>query len=55
VKNIKDSRYQRPETAGIASLIAGIALTSADDDERLARASATFDELYEAFSRRRSA
>jgi hypothetical protein len=53
--DIKDSRYQRPETAGIASLIAGIALTSADDDERLARASATFDELYEAFSRRRSA
>jgi hypothetical protein len=51
--DIKDERYQRPETAGVASLVAGIALASADDDERLARASAAFDQLYEAFSRRR--
>ena len=51
--DIKDERYRRPETAGVASLVAGIALTSADDDERLARASATFDQLYEVFSRRR--
>jgi hypothetical protein len=52
--DIKDERYQRPETAGVASLVAGIALTSADDDERLVRASAAFDQLYEAFARRRS-
>lgn len=51
--DIKDERYQRPETAGVASLVAGIALTSADDDERLARASAAFDQLYEVFARRR--
>lgn len=51
--DIKDERYQRPETAGVASLVAGIALTSADDDERLARASAAFDQLYEVFSRKR--
>src|SRR6185312_678083 len=51
--DIKDERYQRPETAGVASLVAGIALTSADDDERLARASAALDQLYEVFARRR--
>ncbi|HEX6838949.1 MAG TPA: chromate resistance protein ChrB domain-containing protein [Polyangia bacterium] len=51
--DIKDERYQRPETAGIASLVAGIALTSADDDERLARASAALDQLYEVFARKR--
>ena len=51
--DIKDERYERAETAGVASLVAGIALTSADDDERLARASAAFDQLYEVFSRKR--
>jgi hypothetical protein len=51
--DIKDERYQRAETAGIASLVAGIALTSADDDERLARASAAFDQFYEVFARKR--
>jgi hypothetical protein len=53
--DIKDDRYQRPETAGVASLVAGIALTSADDDERLARAGAAFDQLYEVFARKRGA
>jgi len=51
--DIKDDRYQRPETAGVASMVAGIALTSADDDERLSRASAAFDQLYEVFARKR--
>lgn len=51
--DIKDERYQRAETAGVASLVAGIALTSADDDERLARASAALDQLYEVFARKR--
>jgi hypothetical protein len=51
--DIKDERYQRPETAGVASLVAGIALTSAADDERLARASAALDQLYEVFARKR--
>jgi hypothetical protein len=52
--DIKDDRYRRPETAGIASLVAGIALTSQDDDERLAGARNAFDQLYEVFSRRRA-
>jgi hypothetical protein len=52
--DIKDEKFGRPEVAGVASLVAGIALTSNDDDERLARASALFDQLYGAFSRRRT-
>jgi hypothetical protein len=51
--DIKDDRHQRPETAGVASLVAGIALSSENDDERLSNASAAFDQLYEAFSRKR--
>jgi hypothetical protein len=53
--DIKDDRYRRPESAGVASLVAGIALTSADDDERLVRAAAAFDQLYEVFARKRGA
>jgi len=52
--DIKDDLYQRPETAGVASLVAGIALGHADDDERLTHASAAFDQLYEVFARRRA-
>jgi hypothetical protein len=51
--DVKDDKVQRPETAGVASLVAGIALSSGDDDERLARASAAFDQLYEVFARKR--
>lgn len=51
--DVKDQRYQRAETAGVATVVAGIALTAADDDERLARASSLFDPLYEVFARRR--
>jgi hypothetical protein len=51
--DIKDDRYARPETPGVASMIAGIALGSADDDQRLERANLLFDQLYEVFSGRR--
>jgi hypothetical protein len=51
--DVKDERYRRPETAGVAAMIAGIALASGDDDERLARARGAFDQLYEVFSRKR--
>ncbi|MDB4964996.1 MAG: ChrB protein [Myxococcales bacterium] len=53
--DIKDQLYQRAETAGVATLVAGIVLTSPDDDLRLARASAAFDQLYEVFARKRGA
>ncbi len=50
--DLKDSKFGRPETAGFERMLAGIALTHKDDDERLARGSALLDDLYEAFTRR---
>jgi hypothetical protein len=50
--DLKDSKFQREETAGIARLIDGIAMSHKDDDERLTRANALFDDLYENFRRK---
>lgn len=52
--DLKDSKFARPETAGIDRLIAGIAMAHKDDETRLSRASAVFDDLYEYFTRKRS-
>lgn len=46
--DIKDGKYGRPETPGIALMIEAIAAAHADDLQRLARASAVFDDLYAA-------
>jgi hypothetical protein len=51
--DLKDTKYDRPETAGIERLLAGIALTHKDDPKRLAAGSALFDALYEGFKRKR--
>lgn len=50
--DLKDSKFQRQETPGIARLIDGIAMSHKDDDVRLARACALFDDLYENFRRK---
>jgi hypothetical protein len=52
--DLKDSKFGRQETAGIDRLIAGIAMAHKDDETRLSRASAVFDDLYEYFRRKRS-
>jgi hypothetical protein len=52
--DLKDSKFGRQETAGIGLLIAGIAMAHKDDEIRLTRASAVFDDLYEYFKRKRS-
>jgi len=52
--DIKDSKYERPETSGIDRLIAGLCAAHRDDEARLARGSALFDDLYEAFRRSRT-
>ncbi len=49
----KDDRYGRAETAGVASLLRGLARTAADDDERLERGAAIFDDLYASLTRGR--
>ena len=51
--DLKDAKFGRDETAGIDRLIAGIAMAHKDDEARLARGSAVFDDLYEYFKRKR--
>jgi len=50
--DLKDGKFGRPETPGIERLITGICTAHKDDEERLARASAMFDDLHGSFSRR---
>ena len=45
--DLKDSKFERQETIGIERLIAGIAMAHKDDENRLARGAAVFDDLYE--------
>jgi hypothetical protein len=45
----KDDKFGRPETAGIAGLMRGIARGTDDDVERIARGSAILDDLYTQF------
>lgn len=50
----KDERFGRPETAGIATLVRGIADGHDDDAQRIERGSFLFDDLYTSFRRHRS-
>ena len=51
--DLKDARFGRPEAAGLAPLIAGIAMRHKDDEARLAEGGAVFESLYEYFKRKR--
>lgn len=51
--DLKDSKFGRQETPGIERLIAGIAMAHKDDETRLTRGEAVFDDLYEYFKRKR--
>jgi hypothetical protein len=44
--DLKDAKFDRPETAGIAVLVASIAMAHRDDEERIDRASQALDDLY---------
>lgn len=50
--DVKDAKFARPETEGVAVLIAGIVTTVPDDVERLEAGAQLFDRLYAAFSRK---
>ena len=50
--DLKDAKFERPETAGVEALITGICTRSKDDVERLERGSVMFDDLLEFFLRR---
>ncbi len=49
--DVKDAKYGREEAAGIGQLVAGIAAAHPDDELRLARGAAVFDDLYVVFHR----
>jgi hypothetical protein len=51
--DMKDGKFGRNETSGIASLIEGIAAATKDDERRLDRGAAVFDDLYAYFRNRR--
>lgn len=50
--DLKDGKFGLPETAGVERLITGICTAHRNDEARLARGSALFDDLYESFARR---
>ena len=52
--DLKDAKFAREETPGIDRLIAGIAMANKDDEARLVRGTAVFDDLYEFFKRKSS-
>jgi hypothetical protein len=51
--DLKDNKFGRDESVGVRTLIDGIALTTADDSERIARGTEVFNSLYEAFGKKR--
>jgi hypothetical protein len=52
--DLKDAKFERPETPGVDRLIAGIAMANKDDEPRLAAGGSVFDALYEYFRRKKS-
>ncbi len=52
--DLKDSKFECPETPGIDRLITGLCAAHRDDEARIARGSALLDDLYEAFRRSRT-
>ena len=52
--DLKDAKFGRAEAIGIAHLIEGIAAANKDDQRRLERGAAVFDDFYEYFRRKRA-
>jgi hypothetical protein len=44
--DVKDAKYGREEAAGVGQVVAGIAAAHPDDEARLGRGTALFDDLY---------
>ena len=51
--DVKDTKFGRPETAGLAAQIHGLCLLHRDDELRLARGGELFDALIAYFARKR--
>jgi hypothetical protein len=51
--DLKDGKFDRPETAGIGHIVEGICESQSEDAARIARGSAMLDDLYARFRRGR--
>jgi hypothetical protein len=51
--DLKDSKFGREETAGVASLLSGLAGANSSDDKRIAQGEPIFDNLYQYFRSKR--
>jgi hypothetical protein len=51
--DLKDGKFKRQEALGIERVIGGIAMSHKDDETRLSRGAAVFNDLYEYFKRKR--
>jgi len=47
--DLKDHKFGRPETEGVASLLSGLVTGLEDDEQRIERGSALFEDLYNHF------
>jgi hypothetical protein len=51
--DLKDGKFGRDETAGIAVVISGICAAQKDDLARIERGAAVFNDTYESFGKKR--
>lgn len=51
--DLKDAKFKREETAGVAVAVAGIAMGTRDDEERLAQGAVLFEGLLQYYSAKR--
>ncbi len=51
--DLKDGKFGREETAGIAHLVTGLSVAHEEDEKRIERGGAILDDLYEYFRRKR--
>ncbi len=52
--DLKDSKYEREETTGLAHMILGLCMSEREDETRIARGGQLFDYFYDYFRRKRS-
>jgi hypothetical protein len=48
--DLKDEKFARPETAGVLLVLKGVCASGRPDEQRLARATALFNDLYDSYA-----
>ena len=51
--DLKETKFDRPETSGISVMVAAIAMAHRDDEQRIARAAAVLEDLYVYYQKKR--